>query len=54
MFVLLDGETECVLLEDNSSIPEGEQVPCTDTIFRGKQTQNKFYIYLIWKDLKNV
>ena len=30
----VDGLNECVLLEDDSSMPEGEQIPCTPTIFR--------------------
>ncbi|XP_023341536.1 uncharacterized protein LOC111711413 isoform X2 [Eurytemora carolleeae] len=30
-----DGLNECVLLEDDSSMPEGEQISCTPTIFRG-------------------
>ena len=30
----VDGLNECVLLEDDSSMPEGEQISCTPTIFR--------------------
>ena len=32
--LIVDGLNECVLLEDDSSMPEGEQIPCTPTIFR--------------------
>ena len=40
----VDGLNECVLLEDDSSMPEGEQITCTPTIFRQLITNSHLHL----------